>query len=126
MNFNTFAATAAALLLAACAGAAAPEMPPAASDRPALNSPAGIAQQLVAERTGARAEDVEIVSTLAMDFSDSSLGCPKPGMSYLQVITPGYQVLASYAGKTYDVRIAGQRALICDKTVERGTGRPKP
>ena len=114
-----------ALLLSACAGAAAPEMPPAADGRPALKSPAGIAQQLVAEQTGARAEDVEIVSTQQVDFSDSSLGCPQPGMSYLQVITPGHQVLVSHAGKTYDVRIAGQRALICDKSMGRETRRPK-
>jgi hypothetical protein len=100
-------------------------MPAPAGDRPALNSPAGIAQQLVAERTGARAEEIEIVSTQPVDFSDSSLGCPQPGMSYLQVITPGYQVLASHAGKTYDVRIAGQRALICDKSVSGGARRPK-
>ena len=125
MNLHTFAATSIALLLAACAGAAAPEMPPPAGERPALNSPAGIAQQLVAEQTGARAEEVEIVSTKQVDFSDSSLGCPQPGMSYLQVITPGYQVLAAHAGKTYDVRIAGQRALICDKSVSRETSRQK-
>ncbi|MFW5749063.1 MAG: LysM peptidoglycan-binding domain-containing protein [Chloroflexota bacterium] len=52
----------------------------------------------------------------ARDFNDASLGCPTPGQVYAQVITPGYQVLVTYAGTTYDYRVAegSQNAILCD------------
>jgi hypothetical protein len=81
---------------------------------PAANTPASKAISLVAEQTGAAAEQFKLISEEAIDFSDSSLGCPKPGMAYMQVITPGYKVALEYKGKTYDVRIAGGRGLICE------------
>jgi hypothetical protein len=80
---------------------------------PAANTPASKAIHLVAEQTGAAAEQVKLISEEAIDFSDSSLGCPKPGMAYMQVVTPGHKVALEYKGKTYDVRIAGGRGLIC-------------
>jgi len=64
---------------------------------------------------------VLILSVEAMEFGDTSLGCPQPGMAYLQVVTAGYKVVAEYAGKNFDVRVAGGRSLICDPRTERDT-----
>lgn len=36
-----------------------------------------------------------------IQWSDSSLGCPKPGQMYLQVITPGYEITLSVKGVNY-------------------------
>ena len=49
----------------------------------------------------------------ARAFSDSSLDCPQPGMSYLQVITPGYRVLLEADGRRFDVRTSGGQGRIC-------------
>jgi hypothetical protein len=38
----------------------------------------------------------------AVDWSDTSLGCPEPGMAYAQVITPGYLIVLGAAGQTYE------------------------
>ena len=56
----------------------------------------------VASIARSAAESVQVVSVEAMDWSDSSLGCPKAGMMYAQVITPGYKIVLDSGGRTYD------------------------
>lgn len=34
-------------------------------------------------------------------WRDAGLGCPKPGIDYIQVETPGYNILLESGGKTY-------------------------
>ncbi len=50
----------------------------------------------------------------AVDWRDSSLGCPEPGKSYLQVITPGYRVVLQADGQTYEYHTNREdRAVLC-------------
>jgi hypothetical protein len=110
------------LLIAAACSRAGSDAPANQSHPP--GSPAGIAAATVAQQTGSSVDAVVIRSVKAVDFGDSSLDCPQPGMAYLQVITPGYKVVAEAIGKTFDVRVAGTRGLICDpRSVHEGTGR---
>jgi hypothetical protein len=44
-------------------------------------------------------ENVQVASVQAVDWPDTSLGCPKPGMFYAQVITLGYKIVLSAEGK---------------------------
>lgn len=44
---------------------------------------------------------ITVVSVVAQEWRDSSLGCPAPGMAYLTVITPGYQVVMEAGGESY-------------------------
>ena len=37
-----------------------------------------------------------------MTWSDSSLGCPEPGLVYTQALVPGYHVILEQAGTQYD------------------------
>jgi len=48
------------------------------------------------------AESVQVVSVEAVDWSDSSLGCPKAGMMYAQVITPGHKIVLESGGRSYE------------------------
>jgi LysM repeat protein len=50
------------------------------------------------------------------EFSDASLGCPRSGQMYAQVITTGYQFLLTYEGTTYDYRVSedGETVVWCD------------
>lgn len=100
------------LIAAACSRAGTDAPTPQQSHAP--GSPAAIAATTVAQQTGSSVDAVVIRSVEAQNFGDSSLDCPQPGMAYLQVITPGYKVVAEAAGKTFDVRVAGARGLICD------------
>jgi len=76
--------------------------------------PAMIAKQAIERDTQIPASKIVITDIDAVDYRDSSLGCPQPDMTYLQVITPGYRVKARAKGRKFDVRIAGERAIVCD------------
>jgi hypothetical protein len=97
---------------------------PAATPRPAAKEaavPSGAeplvekARQDAARRAGVARDQVTVKSVRAVQWSDSSLGCPEPGMMYAQVITPGYLISLDAGGKTYvyhsDER---DRVVTCD------------
>lgn len=58
---------------------------------------------------------VTLLKIQETDFSDSSLGCPQEGYSYLEVITPGRQMLFEVEGKIYDYRMgkSANEGIIC-------------
>jgi hypothetical protein len=64
------------------------------------------------ERLGVAEEAVVVQSVDAVQWPDSSLGCPQPGMMYLQVITPGFRVLLEAAGQTHEYHTDRDLALI--------------
>jgi len=45
--------------------------------------------------------EIKLVSIEAVEWSDSSLGCPQEGFMYAQVITPGYLLLFEVDGVQY-------------------------
>jgi hypothetical protein len=47
-------------------------------------------------------DEITIVSIEAVDWSDSSLGCPQDGMMYAQVITPGYLIKLQVRNRVYE------------------------
>lgn len=57
--------------------------------------------QDLARRLGTDISRITVLNVEAKEWSDSSLGCPAPGMNYLMVITPGYQVILEASGQTY-------------------------
>ena len=104
--------------LSACAN------PDTADPAPAIatdQNPAAVARRIVAEHTGTASADITIISVEAVEFSDSSLGCPKPDMAYLQVITPGHKVVASTVAdntRLLDVRLSGRHGFVCEPKVK--------
>lgn len=58
----------------------------------------------LAEREGVAAGDIELVSAESVEWPDGSLGCPVPGVSYIQVITPGHRVVLGIGEETFDYR----------------------
>jgi hypothetical protein len=62
-------------------------------------------------------KDKILVDTIrAIDWRDSSIGCPKPGMAYLQVITPGHKVTLRVDNVIYVVHEAKGHAFVCHET----------
>ena len=55
----------------------------------------------LAGRLDLNLERINVISVEATQFSDASLGVPKPGESYAQVITPGYIIVLQAEGETY-------------------------
>lgn len=53
-------------------------------------------------------------------FGDTSLGCPRIGEVYSQVVTPGYIFTITYNGITYDYRVSADQRIVrlCSETAE--------
>jgi hypothetical protein len=72
------------------------------------------AVMVVAAEVNLAPEAVTVVGIEPVDWPDAGLGCPLPGMVYLQKVTPGFRVTLSAAGTEYAVHMdeAGT-AIIC-------------
>jgi hypothetical protein len=69
-----------------------------------------------ARRTGVPSERIEVIRAEAVQWRDSSLGCPEPGMSYMQVIVDGYWVVVAAGGEELDYRLDDRGNLrLCDQ-----------
>jgi hypothetical protein len=77
---------------------------------------ADLAVDTLVSELGVPQERISVVSVDAIDWPDSSVGCPKPGMSYLTVITPGHKVLLKVDDRTYAVHEAKSHAFVCQQT----------
>ena len=56
----------------------------------------------LAQRLSLSVTQITLIAITEAEWSDSSLGCPQPGMDYLQVITPGYLILLENNGTQYE------------------------
>lgn len=57
------------------------------------------------ERTGADRDDIKVIKAEAVVWNDGSLGCPKPGEFYIQILVAGYWVVVQVEGVEYDYRV---------------------
>jgi hypothetical protein len=72
------------------------------------------ARQDLIGRLNVASDKISLVKAEAVQWPDSSLGCPEPGMMYAQVITPGYRVVLDYAGKEYEYHAGNNRVTLCE------------
>jgi hypothetical protein len=109
---------------------ASPLVPPAAAPAPVQADEAGQPAQAVpgseaavaaavadlSRPTGVPEDQITVDAIEPVEWSDASLGCPQEGMMYAQVITPGYLIVLSVQGQTYEYH-ADQRAnvVLCNK-----------
>lgn len=85
-------------------GTAEPAVPEEA--RPLVD----LAKADLSRRKGLSLEGIRLVSLEEVDWANGSLGFPKPGMVYIQVIIPGYRLLLSDGVQTYEYHTdRGQR-----------------
>ncbi len=84
------------------------------SDAPSSSEVEALALTTLSGHLSRPAEEIEVVSVTAIDWRDSSLGCPKPDRSYLQVITPGHYAVLRHRGTSYRVHMANGRGFVCE------------
>jgi hypothetical protein len=77
-----------------------------------------LATRTLIEHLGVAAEAVTLDGVVAVDWRDSSLGCPEKGRMYATVVTPGYLVTLAVGDETHRVHVAGTRAVVCDQAPE--------
>jgi hypothetical protein len=90
---------------------AAPATPTAAATTtttPAVSIPAQAnaavdqARQAAATKAGVTLADVTVSSVTAVNWPTSALGCPQPGIMYSQLVTPGYKIVVSANGQSFE------------------------
>jgi hypothetical protein len=75
-----------------------------------------LARENLGQKLGLSPETVRLVSVEAVEWRDTSLGCPQPGMMYAQVITPGFRVVLEAGGEKYDYHAdRGRFVVLCEK-----------
>ena len=88
----------------------------AAQTSPATRSLVELARQALAKDLGIDVAAIRLAQIEEVEWRDSSLGCPKPDMNYLQVITPGFRIVLEAQGRSYDYHTdTGKRVVRCDK-----------
>jgi len=66
-------------------------------------------------------DGLAVESVTEQQFSDSSLGCRRPGVSYMQVVSSGYAVKFVAKDARREVHVAGDHATVCTEFRVGGT-----
>ncbi len=78
----------------------------------------------LARRLGVDPSEVTVVSVEEVTWRDGSLGCPRPGMMYPQVLTDGSRVvLQAQGGRRYEYHAGGRRSAFLCENPEPPAGR---
>jgi hypothetical protein len=73
-----------------------------------------LAVDLLVHKFNASVDEIDLFSILSIEWSDSSLGCPQPGVGYQDVITPGYQISLEWERAVYIFHTdTVDRVLLC-------------
>lgn len=70
-------------------------------------APAELVAQIredVIRRSGADPSTVKLIRDESVTWSDGSLGCPRPGEVYTQVLVAGFWIVFDVAGRQFDYR----------------------
>jgi hypothetical protein len=84
---------------------------PGVAGSPDASAGEGVAPEVIqaavddaASRAGVVASEVTVVSSQSVTWPNPALGCPRRGVMYADVITPGYRVVVEAGGTRYDYR----------------------
>ena len=65
-------------------------------------------------RLGVAEEAIVVRAVEAVQWHDSSLGCPRPDMTYTQAVTPGFRMVLEVQGRAYEYHTdAGRLVILC-------------
>jgi hypothetical protein len=86
----------------------APTFPEEDTDMTPVTPPNETAEKLVnlvkqhlAKKLGFAVDQIVLSEIKPVIWRDAGLGCPKPGVDYIQIETPGYNILLEAGGKSY-------------------------
>jgi hypothetical protein len=84
----------------------------------------GLAQETLARELGVATGAFVVQKVEAVEWRDTSLGCPQKGMRYAPVIVPGYRVVLEHKGRAHHFHIGGGRAVRCKPSGRRAAPGP--
>lgn len=68
----------------------------------------------LARRLGLPAGSFEVKRSSVVEWPDSSLGCPKPGFMYSQIVTPGFLIVLAANNQEYEYHTDANRVVLCE------------
>lgn len=77
----------------------------------------------LARRLDVDPSQISVVSAEEVTWRDASMGCPRPGMMYPQVLTNGSRVVLEAEGRRYEYHAGGQRSAFLCENPEPPAGR---
>ncbi len=81
-----------------------------------------LAKQDLAAQLSIDAATIQVVSVEEQTWQDTRLGCPPPPMNPVLVVTPGYRIVLSAGGKSYEYHTDKTSKLIRCGNLQRGSG----
>jgi hypothetical protein len=88
--------------------------PPVREEGMDLESQVMAARAHLGERLGLPGSEIALLEARHVTWPDSSLGCPQPGLMYMQVLTPGVLIRLDVEGREYRYHgRTGGRPLLC-------------
>jgi hypothetical protein len=75
-----------------------------------------IAKEALARDLAIDVRRIALARVEPAEWRDGSLGCPKPGMSYTQMLMAGHRVLLRIGSASYEMHVSGERAVRCDSS----------
>lgn len=82
------------------------------------------AHRELSARLGVAPEDLVLVYSRILEFSDGSPGCPEPGYAYTQAIIPGYILLYELKGTRYPFHVSIDGRIYTDCRGENNVAVP--
>jgi hypothetical protein len=61
-----------------------------------------LVKQHLAQTLNISADQIALSQLQPVVWRDAGLGCPKPGVDYIQMETPGYRIVLEAQGQTYN------------------------
>jgi len=80
---------------------------------------ARLAAEILAGELNINVAKIEVDTVRAVEWRDSSIGCPQPDRAYLQVITPGHKITLRVDGKFYFVHESKGRTFVCKREKQK-------
>lgn len=84
------------------------------------------ARQTLAQHLKVDAAEITVTQAEPRTWSNSSMGCGKPGTASLTVMTEGYAVSLAAQGREYRVHVSGNSATVCDQALRTRQGLHRP
>jgi len=98
---------------------------PTTPNTPNLQSLIEKAKADLAQRLSISVDQINGIEAQAVIWSNSSLGCPQPGMMYTEVLTPGYLILLNANGQDYEYHAGkGSDIFLCENPLPPVEGQP--
>jgi hypothetical protein len=105
----------------------AEEEQPMPAPQPPITPGAEFAVNDLAQRLNIDPAAIAVLRVEEVDWPDSGLGCPQPGMNYLQVLTNGTFIQLSAGGQLYNYHAGGGRQpFLCTSPDEWVPGESSP